>query len=72
VVTWYIGSEISIFLGDQGSGFDMKYGIRDQHIFRDQGSSFGIGIIGTQNIWVQGSKLNNNWGAGIKFLVNNE
>jgi len=36
-------------LGDQGSGFDMKYWIRDQHIFGSvQDFSFGVGITGTQ------------------------
>jgi len=36
-LTWYMESGIGIF-SDQGSGSDMVYGIRDQHIFgiRDQ------------------------------------
>jgi len=30
VVIWYMASGISVFFGDHGSGFDMKYGIMDQ------------------------------------------
>jgi len=37
-----MGSGISGFFWDRGSGFDMKYGIRDQRIFWDLGSGFDI------------------------------
>jgi len=67
-----MGSEISVFLWDQGSGFDMKYGIRVISVCF--GSGIKILALGSVSMphkifGDQGSELNKNLGSGINFLV---
>jgi len=57
----------SAYFLDQGSGFDMKYGIWDQR--RNQDFSFGIGITAIKTFWERASEINKDLGSGIKFLV---